>query len=240
LPQPYKKFFDPLVGLTAAAAVTTKLKFGTSVCLVPELNPIILAKTIATLDRVSKGKFLFGVGWNAEEMADHGVDIADRWKVTRERILAMKEIWTKDVAEYHVQFVKFDPLWSWPKPIQPAGPPILLGSTSKSVARRVAEYCDGWPPIDASYAGAGGSADLAGGIEAIRVEAAKRERSIGEFDFTAITAFEMAPAGGLEKRIGELLSLGFNRVLFMAPSPAKPAEQWPAREPYAALIRNFP
>jgi probable F420-dependent oxidoreductase len=130
LPQPYKEFFDPFVGLTAAAAVTTKLKFGTSVCLVPEHNPITLAKTIASLDRVSNGEFLFGVGagWNAEEMADHGVDIADRWKVTRERILAMKEIWTKDVAEYHGEFVKFDPLWSWPKPIQPAGPPILLGS----------------------------------------------------------------------------------------------------------------
>jgi alkanesulfonate monooxygenase SsuD/methylene tetrahydromethanopterin reductase-like flavin-dependent oxidoreductase (luciferase family) len=101
LAESYKHFFDPFIGLTAAAAVTKKLKVGTSVCLVPEHNTINLAKMVACLDRVANGRFLFGIGagWNAEEMADHGVEFKDRWKVTRERILAMKEIWTKDVAE---------------------------------------------------------------------------------------------------------------------------------------------
>ena len=127
LPQYYKEFFDPFIGLAAAAAVTNRLKLGTSVCLVPEHNTINLAKTIACLDQVAKGRFLFGIGagWNAEEMADHGIQFKDRWKVTRERILAMKEIWTKDVAEYHGQFVNFDPLWCWPKPARAGGPPIL-------------------------------------------------------------------------------------------------------------------
>jgi alkanesulfonate monooxygenase SsuD/methylene tetrahydromethanopterin reductase-like flavin-dependent oxidoreductase (luciferase family) len=103
LPQYYKEPYDPFIGLTAAASATAKLKLGTSVCLVPEHNPINLAKTIACLDRVSNGRFLFGIGggWIAEEMADHGVEIRDRFKVTRERVLAMKEIWTKDVAQYH-------------------------------------------------------------------------------------------------------------------------------------------
>src|SRR5712664_4586117 len=107
LPEYYKQFYDPFIGLTAAAAVTQKLKVGTSVCLVPEHHPITLAKTIACLDRVSNGRFLFGIGagWNGEEMADHGVELKDRWKVTRERVLAMQEIWSKDVAEFHGQFV---------------------------------------------------------------------------------------------------------------------------------------
>src|SRR5215471_12476433 len=119
LPEYYKQFYDPFIGLTAAAAVTQKLKVGTSVCLVPEHPPITLAKTIACVDRVSNGRFLFGIGagWNAEEMADHGVALKDRWKVTRERVLAMQEIWTKEVAEFHGQFVNFDPLWCRSKPV---------------------------------------------------------------------------------------------------------------------------
>jgi probable F420-dependent oxidoreductase len=148
LPEYYKQFFDPFVGLAAAAAVTQKLKVGTSVCLVPEHHPITLAKTVACLDRVSNGRFLFGIGagWNVEEMADHGVAFKERWKVTRERVLAMREIWTKEVAEFHGQFVNFDSLWCWPKPVQAGGPPVLLGAMSKWAAKRIAEYCDGWFP----------------------------------------------------------------------------------------------
>src|ERR1700675_1435524 len=223
LPVYYKEFFDPFIGLTAAAAVTTKLKVGTSVCLVPEHNTINLAKTIACLDRVSNGRFLFGIGagWNAEEM-DHGVEFKDRWKVRRERILAMKEIWSKDVAEFHGKFVNFDPIWCWPKPVRAGGPPIHLGAWSKFVPKRVAEYCDGWIPVDAGI-------DLAASIEAIKSEAAKRGRSIKDFDFSVLTAYEMARAGGLETRINELIKLGFNRVLFLAPV-AQPDKQWPVLE----------
>jgi probable F420-dependent oxidoreductase len=233
LPVYYKEFFDPFIGLTAAAAVTTKLKVGTSVCLVPEHNTINLAKTVACLDQVSNGRFLFGIGagWNAEEMADHGVEFKDRWKVTRERILAMKEIWSKDVAEYHGKFVKFEPLWCWPKPVRAGGPPIHLGAWSKFVPKRVAEYCDGWIPVDAGI-------DLAASMEAINSEAAKRGRSTKDFEFSVLTAYEMARAGGLETRINELLKLGFNRVLFLAPV-AQPDKQWPVLERYAALIRKF-
>jgi alkanesulfonate monooxygenase SsuD/methylene tetrahydromethanopterin reductase-like flavin-dependent oxidoreductase (luciferase family) len=139
----YKEFFDPFIGLAAAAAVTKKLKVGTSVWLVPEHNPINLAKMVSCLDRVSNGRLLFGIGagWKAEEMADHGVNFKDRWKVTHESILAMKEIWTKDVAEYHGKFVSFDPLWCWP-PIQAGGPPVLMGAWSKFVPKRAVEYCD--------------------------------------------------------------------------------------------------
>ena len=237
LPQFYKEFFDPFIGLTAAAAVTNKLKLGTSVCLVPEHNPINLAKTVACLDQVSNGRFLFGIGagWNAEEMADHGVEIRDRWKITREGILAMKEIWTKEVAEYHGKFVNFDPLWCWPKPVQAGGPPVLMGASSKWVPKRVAEYCDGWFPIDV---GGGASEELAKGIEAIRLEAARLGRAMSDFDFTVLTAFETARSDALEGRIRELLKLGFNRLLLMSPV-ARPEKQWPTLERYAAVIRKF-
>ena len=233
LPDYYKQFYDPFIGLTAAAAVTQKLKVGTSVCLVPEHHPITLAKTIACVDRVANGRFLFGIGagWNAEEMADHGVALKDRWKVTRERVLAMQEIWNKDVAEFHGQFVNFDPLWCWPKPVQAGGPPVLLGAMSKWAPRRIAEYCDGWIPVDAGY-------DLASGIEALRGEAARVGRSMAEFDLSVITGDGMVGASGIESRIRELLRLGFHRILFLI-EPGMPAAQWPVLERYAALSRQL-
>ena len=233
LPQYYKEFFDPFIGLSAVAGVTEKLKLGTSVCLVPEHNTMNLAKMIACLDRVSNGRFIFGIGagWNAEEMADHGVELKDRWKVTRERVLAMKEIWTKDVAEYHGKFVHFDPIWCWPKPVRAGGPPVLMGAWSKFVPKRVAEYCDGWIPVDAGI-------DLAGGLEAIRSEAARVGKSKEGFDFSVLTGEEFRPIGGLEARIGELLRLGFRRVVLMVPTAA-PDKQRPALDRYARIIRTF-
>jgi probable F420-dependent oxidoreductase len=233
LPQYYKEFYDPFIALTTVAAVTGKIKVGTSVCLVPEHHTINLAKAVACLDRVSNGRMLFGIGagWNAEEMADHGVEFKDRWNVTRERILAIREVWTNEVAEYHGKFVNFDPLWCWPKPEQAGGPPVLMGAWSKYVPARVAEYCDGWFPVDAGV-------DLAGGIEAIRVEVERRGRSFKKLDFSVITAFELAPVGGLEGRIRELLKTGFNRVLFLIPTGAADT-QWPVLERYAGLVRQF-
>jgi probable F420-dependent oxidoreductase len=232
LPEFYKQFFDPFIGLSAAAAVTQKLKVGTSVCLVPEHNTINLAKMVACLDRVANGRFLFGIGagWNVEEMADHGVEFKDRWKITRERILAMKEIWTKEVAEYHGKFVDLEPLWCWPKPVQADGPPILMGAWSKWVPQRVVEYCDGWVPADVGI-------DLAGGIEAIRAEAARRGKASKRFDLSVMTSEEMAPRG-IETRIGELMKLGLNRILFLV-TPANPDKQQPVLDRYAALIRKF-
>jgi probable F420-dependent oxidoreductase len=233
LPQMYKEFFDPFIGLTAVAAVTEKIKVGTSVCLVPEHNTINLAKTIACLDRVANGRFLFGIGagWNAEEMADHGVDFKDRWKVTRERVLAMREIWTKDVAEYHGKYVNFDSMWCWPKPVQPGGPKVLLGAWSKFVPKRVADYCDGWIPGDVGV-------DLGNCIEEIKVEMRKRGRSFDDLDLRAMTAFEFSPQGGLENRIRELLKMGFQRVMFLL-TTAPADKQWPLLERYYDLTRKF-
>ena len=191
LPEIYKEFFDPFVGLTAAAAVTTKLKLGTGVCLVPEHDVINLAKTIACLDRVSDGRFILGIGagWNAEEMADHGVAFKDRWKVTRERVLAMKEIWTRDIAEYHGKFVDFDPMWCRPKPLQKGGPPVLLGAQSKWALARVAEYCDGWIPLDRGTR-------LAAQIEGIRLEMTNAGRSAETLDLSVLT--DLPPGRGLQ------------------------------------------
>ncbi|MBI3302553.1 MAG: LLM class flavin-dependent oxidoreductase, partial [Deltaproteobacteria bacterium] len=129
------------------------------------------------------------------------------------------------------QFVNFDPLWCWPKPVQADGPPVLLGAMSKWAARRIAEYCDGWIPLDGGY-------DLARGIEALRGEAARVGRSMDEFDLSVITGYELAGVSGTENRIRELMQLGFNRILFLI-EPGAPNSQWPVLERYAGLIRQF-
>ena len=148
LPEEYKHTHDPFVSLMAAAAVTTKLKVGTGICLIIERDTIVTAKSVASLDVLSNGRFLFGIGggWNAEEMEDHGTDPKTRFKRLREQVLAMKEIWTKDVAEYHGQFVNLDPFWAWPKPAQKPHPPVLLGGESGHTLQRVVDFCDGWFP----------------------------------------------------------------------------------------------
>ena len=135
--------------MAAIAARTRRLKFGPSVMMLPLRHPIAVAKDIATLDFLSNGRFLFGIGggWNAEEMANHGTDFRRRWKVLRERIEAMKVIWRDDNAEYHGEFVNFDPIWSWPKPVQKPHPPIYLGGHGDKALERVVRYCDGWMPI---------------------------------------------------------------------------------------------
>ncbi len=218
LPDYYSHFFDPFIGLSAAAAVTSTLKLGTGVVLVPEHNPIHLAKQVACLDYISNGRLLFGIGagWNAEEMADHGVDFKDRWKFTRESVLAMREIWTKDEAEYHGKFVSFDPLWCYPKPVQAGGPPVLMGAGSKFVPKRIAEYCDGWTPLD-------GWGDLPAGVRAIREECEKIERPFDEIQLSVMTMYDLStPNIGID-RIGELIGMGFTRVL-LAMDPAVSAE----------------
>src|SRR2546427_9429329 len=133
----------------AAAAATNRLKLGTGICLVVERDPITTAKEVATLDRLSGGRFLFGIGggWNAEEMENHGTEWKTRWRLLRERVLAMKEIWTKREAEFHGQFVRFDKIWDDPKPIQKPHPPIIVGGDGATTFDRVVEFGDGWMPI---------------------------------------------------------------------------------------------
>jgi probable F420-dependent oxidoreductase len=149
LPQHYKETLDPFMALTAAAMTTKRIKLATGICLVVERDPIHMAKQVATIDHLSGGRFIFGIGggWNAEEMASHGTEFKTRFELMRERIEAMKAIWTTDVAEYHGKFVDFEPMWCWPKPVQKPYPPILLGGAFPYGARRAIQYGDGWIPI---------------------------------------------------------------------------------------------
>jgi probable F420-dependent oxidoreductase len=148
LPTEYSHTFDPFVSLMAAAAATKRIRIGTGICLIIERDTIITAKEVASLDALSGGRFEFGIGggWNAEEMENHGTEFKTRFRLLRERILAMKEIWTKDEAKYHGEFVHFDPIWSYPKPAQKPHPPILLGGESGHTLQRVVDFCDGWFP----------------------------------------------------------------------------------------------
>jgi probable F420-dependent oxidoreductase len=148
LPREYSRILDPFVALTAAAAATTTLRIGTGICLVVERDPIATAKAVATLDFLSGGRFLFGVGagWNLEEMANHGTDPSRRYALMRERVLAMKAIWTEDEASYAGEFVNFDRIWSWPKPVQDPHPPVLVGGNGPRAPQRVLAYGDEWLP----------------------------------------------------------------------------------------------
>lgn len=148
LPQKYYDVMDPFVVLGALAAVTTRLKIATGICLVPQRDPIQTAKAVATIDQISGGRFLFGVGtgWNADEMADHGTAFKSRNRVMRERIEAMRAIWTQSEPEYHGEFVNFGPMITRPKPIQTPHPPVWVGGGLPYGARRALAYGDGWVP----------------------------------------------------------------------------------------------
>ncbi|MBT4486732.1 MAG: LLM class F420-dependent oxidoreductase [Rhodospirillaceae bacterium] len=150
LPRPYYHMADPFVSLGVAAAVTTRLKLATGICLMVERDPITLAKEVATLDMLSDGRFLFGIGagWNAEEMENHGTAFKTRFRLMKERVEAMKEIWTNEQASYHGDFVNFDAIISYPKPVQEPHPPIIFGGATPLARQRVVDFCDGWMPID--------------------------------------------------------------------------------------------
>lgn len=149
LPREYSHALDPFVALAAAAAATTRVRLGTGVCLVIEHDPITLAKEVASVDFISGGRLLFGIGggWNLEEMSNHGTDPSQRWTVLRERMLAMKQIWAQDEATFHGKYVNFDRIWSWPKPIQRPNPPVVVGGNGARTLQRVIEYGDEWGPI---------------------------------------------------------------------------------------------
>jgi len=148
LPKRYAHTHDPFVACTAAAAATTKLKIGTGICLVPQRDPIVTAKSVASVDYFSGGRFVFGIGggWNVEEMEGHGATYKTRFAMMREKILAMKSLWTEEAGSFDGEFVKIEPSWSWPKPTQTPHPPILLGGETDYTLKRVVDYCDGWYP----------------------------------------------------------------------------------------------
>ena len=211
LPQDYWHTYDPFVALTAAAAVTTDLKLGTGVCLVIERDPIMMAKQVASLDRLSGGRFIFGIGggWNREEMRNHGTRFRSRWRLLRERILAMKEIWTKEEPEYHGEFVNFDKMWAYPKPVQRPHPPILMGGDGATTFDRVVEFCDGWMPISGLPAQ---GPSLQEKIVLLRRQAEEARRDPASIN---ITTFGARPA---PDAIARLEAAGVDRVIFGLPS----------------------
>ena len=148
LPREYARIHDPFVALATIAEATDRIKLGTAICLVVERDPIITAKQVASIDRLSSGRMLFGVGagWNLEEMRNHGTDPSVRFGVLRERVEAIKEIWSSDEASYHGKHVDFERIWCWPKPIQEPGPPVLVGGNGPTVFKRVLAYGDAWFP----------------------------------------------------------------------------------------------
>lgn len=223
LPQEYWHTHDPFVALTAAAAATESLKVGTGILLVPERDPIVTAKQIASLDVISGGRVIIGIGagWNAEELEDHGVAFKDRWKVTRESVLAWRVLWTEEEAEFQGEFVRFARSWSYPKPVTPGGPPVLLGAESKWAYDRVVEYCDGWMPIN-------GRGDLSTGIEQLKAACDRAGRDFGELD---LSVFGVGPD---EARARELMALGFQRLVFGLP-PAPAEKVLPIMDRYAEL-----
>ena len=208
LPKPYYHMADPFVSLMAAAAATRTIKLGTGICLVVEHDPIVLAKTVATLDWLSNGRVLFGIGggWNREEMEHHGTPFDRRWQVLRERVLAMKALWTQEEASFHGEFVNFDRAISFPKPVQRPHPPILFGGATAQGRARVVEYCDGWIPIDVLLG------DLPAAIADLRrrAEAAGRGR-----DALSVSVFAFQPPGPDE--LARLRDLGVERVTLVAP-----------------------
>ena len=213
LPREYWHTYDPFVALMAAAGVTNKINLGTGICLVIERDPIVMAKEVASVDQLSNGRFIFGIGggWNAEEMENHGTNFRRRWRILREKILAMKEIWTKEEAEFHGDYVNFDKVWSYPKPVQQPHPPIYMGGDGATTFDRVVEFCDGWMPIG-SRPGAGPS--LTEKIAMLR----KQAQEAGRTAHIPVTIFGARPD---PDRIAHLEQDGVDRVLFTLPSEEK-------------------
>ena len=215
LPRRYSHTHDPFVALSFAAAATKKLEIGTGICLVPERDPIVTAKAVASLDQLSGGRFVFGIGggWNVEEMENHGARYETRFKLMRERVLAMKALWTEEEAAFHGEMVDFDPVWSYPKPAQKPHPPILLGGESDHTLRRVVEFCDGWFPRPvAGFAAAEAKARLA----------RMAERAGRDPASVSIAVFRAPPdrrvldeyrAAGIERALLEVPDLGRDEIL---------------------------
>src|SRR5215211_5365528 len=211
LPSEYSHTHDPFVALTLAASATERLLVGTGICLVIERDPITTAKEVASLDQLSGGRFLFGVGagWNAEEMENHGTDPSRRFGIMRERIEAMKTIWTEDEACYHGRYVDFDRIWSWPKPAQRPRPPIIVGGNGKRVLERVVAYGDEWMPNRIESV-----EDLQARIDELGRMAADAGRPVPKVGLYAAPA----KADAIESYDG----IGVGRYVFFVPPVARP------------------
>ena len=211
LPEWYWKSLDAFVSLGAVSSVTSTLKLGTGITLVAQRDPIWTAKEVASLDVLSGGRVLFGIGygWNKEELSHHGVAYTDRRQVLRERVLAMKELWTKEEASFNGEKVSFEPSWAWPKPVQQPHPPIIMGGEAgpKTIADMV-EFCDGWMPLATRH-------DLAGKLDELREALRSAGRDPKQFDLTAYGT-KADP-----EVIAHLIDLGVNRAVFNLPQRSR-------------------
>jgi len=229
LPREYWHTLDPFVALGAAAVVTKTLKLGTGICLVIERDPILLAKEVASLDHLSQGRVLFGIGggWNAEEMEHHGTPFAERWKILRERIGALKAIWTQDEAEFHGKYVNFEKLWSYPKPVQKPYPPILMGGAGPHARQRAVDFDGHWIPIG----GRAYSEPIAESFADFRARAEKAGRDPATL---TVTIFGVAPD---EPRVAALRDAGVTRAVFFVPSATRDVVL-PLLDQYAGLAKK--
>jgi len=225
LPKYYCETYDPFVSLGAAAAVTKKIRLATGICLVVERDPIHTAKEVSTLDRLSAGRFIFGVGggWNAEEMANHGTVFETRFKMMRERILAMKEIWTQPTPKFAGEFVQFDKMMQWPKPVQKPHPPIIVGGGFPHAAKRAIAYGDGWMPI-------GGRADPLEILPQFRQMAKEAGRNSASLSF----GIYGGPAD--PEVLKRYRDAGVNRVVLRLPSQSRD-EVLPMLDDLAPVLR---
>ena len=228
LPKKYYDVMDPFVTLAAAAAATTRLKVATGICLIVQRDPIQTAKEVASLDQISGGRFLFGIGagWNAEEMRDHNTEFKTRFGLMQERVEAMKVIWTKSKPEYTGRFVKFPPMMTWPKPVQKPHPPVIVGGAFPFGARRALAYGDGWLP----HARRPAYGEVLGMLPEFRKMAAEAGRAP---DTVPITVFGVAEEADLIKRYRDA---GVARIIFNLPA-AKADEVLPVLDRCAALMR---
>jgi probable F420-dependent oxidoreductase len=207
---PLSRLYDPFVALSAAAAVTERLLLGFAVCLVTHRDPINTAKAVASLDQLSSGRVILGVAGGALDVAmrNHGTEFKTRWKVVRERVLAMRTIWAEEEAAFSGEFVDFGPMWCYPKPLQPVGPPVWIGSNSQWVPGRVAEYADGWIVYNGRYEG--------DAIADLRAACTARER---DFD-TLSVALADAPWDAGEAC--DFVARGYRKLIFLLPPQDNP------------------
>lgn len=223
LPEEYRRLYDPFVGLAAAAAATERLLLGTGICLVVERDPIVTAKEVATIDRISGGRFLFGVGagWNLEEMENHGTEPSTRFALMRERVEAMKRIWTEDEASFHGEQVDFDAIWSWPKPVQTPHPPVLMGGNTNGALQRAVDIADGWLP----------NPETRMSVLAERVAELQRRAAAAGRDPLPVTFYGVKPD---PDSLAAYAAAGVDRAIFYLP-PLPLAELEPALAGYARL-----
>jgi len=222
----YSRTVDPFVALAAAAAVTDRIRLGTGICVIAQHDPIAAAKAVATLDTLSTGRFEFGIGfgWNREEMADHGIDFSTRRELVREHVLAMKALWSDEVASFDGKFVHLEPSWAWPKPARAGGPPVLIGGgAGPKLFAAIAEYGDGWIPI-------GGA-----GIRSVLPDLHKAFEAAGRDP----SALRVVPFGTIPNagKVEYYAALGINEIVLRVPGGGAD-EVLPVLDEYAKLVET--